>query len=347
MGPIGRYRFDKKLEEGRHFPILQVAKKKDLDSLITKAVMHGGDLKITTPSGLTILHFAAMNKMHGFDIVNWLDDPDLSRKDVDGEEPIHYAVRVKNYNFALLVLNMRDPMAHNLLQFFIMQNDLKFAKVVNDEIGDIHFVTEKGKTILHYAAQYAGREMCEWLVEKGLNVEAKTYARKYSVLHFTVLNNRTSLANANAAFFIAKNPSLLNYRDAFDQTPLHRALYHQDIPLATFLLDKGACIWIKWKRNKNLLYFCVQKRKFESAKFVHGMNNQLIKEVCDDGMTALHIAARNRDERFCEWLVKNGVDPKALDTKNRSALHYLQLNAVDSDDIHRLWGFLNEAIYDE
>ncbi|XP_065336636.1 putative ankyrin repeat protein RF_0381 [Cloeon dipterum] len=214
----------------------------------------------------------------------------FSKEDIDGEEPIHYAVRVKNYDFANSVLNMRDPIAFNLLHFFIMENDLKFAKVVNDEDGGIFIENIKGKTLLHYAAQFAGREMCEWLVEKGLDVAAKT-RRKYSVLNFALLNDKMSWAMENADFFITKNPSLLNYRNVFDQTPLHRALYRQDIPLATFLLEKGASISIKWTRNKNLLHFCVQKRKFESAKFVHGMNNQLIKEVCDGGITALHIAS--------------------------------------------------------
>ncbi|CAB3386748.1 Hypothetical predicted protein [Cloeon dipterum] len=315
-------RFISKIREGENNPIMVAAQKEDREGFLLTVEPYGGNLNSTTKSGLTILHFAALNIHHGLDNIAFLNDPDFSKKDIDGEEPIHYAVRVKNYNFANSVLNLRDPMAHNLLHFFIMENDLKFAKVVNDEVGGIYIENIKGKTLLHYAAQYAGREMCEWLVKKGLYVEAKT-KKKYSVLHFALLNDVTAWAMENADFFIAKNPSILNYRDEFYQTPLHRALFHQDIPLATFLLSKGACIWVKWKRNKNLLHFCVQKRKLASAKFVHSMNNQLIKEVCHEGMTALHIAARNRDVRSFVWLLENGVDFQALDMKNRSALNYL------------------------
>ncbi|XP_065336634.1 putative ankyrin repeat protein RF_0381 [Cloeon dipterum] len=131
--------------------------------------MNDADIDSTTRSGLTIMHFAAVNKEHGLSIMYRLPRTDFSAKDVDGEEPIHFAVRVENYDFAEYALLFRQPMAKNLLHFFVMQNNLELAKKVYAKFGGINAVNSKRKTFLHYAAQYAGREMCEWLVEKGLD----------------------------------------------------------------------------------------------------------------------------------------------------------------------------------
>ncbi|CAB3386735.1 Hypothetical predicted protein [Cloeon dipterum] len=92
----------------------------------------GANPKEETPHGLTLVHFAAVNKEHGMDIVAYFKTRDIGKKDEDGEEPIHYAVRRGNYDLANRFLRLMKSDAENMLHFSVTKNDLNYAKLVHE-----------------------------------------------------------------------------------------------------------------------------------------------------------------------------------------------------------------------
>ncbi|XP_065336632.1 putative ankyrin repeat protein RF_0381 [Cloeon dipterum] len=295
------------------------ARDKDLKTC-KRLVNEGADPKEVSDCGLTLLHFAAINQDHGVDIYSYFYNLILDREDVDGEEPIHYALRKGDYNFAVEMLRLRKAGADNLLHYFVMHNNLDFAKLVLERDPDlIRFVDNRRKTLLHFAAQYANRSMCEWLVGQKLAPDAQS-DRGSTPMHFA-MRNRQHGADL-ASFFASKVPKW-NKTNKHGLTPLHWALQYENLEAATRLLDLGCSIRIITKDMMNLLHFCAAKNKLKSAKLVHRWNGNLIWNSCLDGMTALHFAARNGDVEFCKWLIVSGVDIFKLDNQGRSALDYV------------------------
>ncbi|CAB3386743.1 Hypothetical predicted protein [Cloeon dipterum] len=313
--------------------LMVAARDKDLKTCM-KLVKEGQDPKLVSEHGLTLLHLAAINQDHGVDIYSHYYSLILDREDVDGEEPIHYALRKGDYHFAEEMLRLRKAGADNLLQFFVMHNNLDFAKLVFERDPDlISFVDIYRKSLLHLAAQYADRSMCEWLIGLNLAPDAKS-ERGSTPMHFAMRNRRHG---ADIASFFASKVPKFNKKNNQGQTPLHWALQYEKLEAATRLLDLGCSIRIITKSMMNLLHFCADNNKLESAKLVHRWNGNLIRNSCQDGMTALHIAARNGDFEFCKWLIASGVDVLKLDNQGRSALNYVK---NDNEELQEL---LSEA----
>ncbi|CAB3386740.1 Hypothetical predicted protein [Cloeon dipterum] len=270
------------------------------------------ETRLVSEHGLTLLHFAAINQDHGVDIYSHFYNLILDHEDVDGEEPIHYALRKGNYHFAEEMLRLRKAGEDNLLQFFVMHNNLDFAKLVFERDPDlINFVDIHRKSLLHLAAQYADRSMCEWLIGLNLAPDAKS-ERGSTPMHFAMRNRKHG---ADLASFFASKVPKFNKKNNLGQTPLHWALRYENLEAATRLLDLGCSIRIITKSMMNLLHFCAENNKLESAKLVNRWNGNLIRNSCQDGMTALHIAAKNGDVEFCEWLIASGVDVLKLDNQ--------------------------------
>ncbi|CAB3386732.1 Hypothetical predicted protein [Cloeon dipterum] len=328
MGVEDTKNFLKKLEEGAT-PLMLAAKESDLDNFM-KLCKEGADPTEKTHLGVTLLHFAAVNEDFGMEIVSTFSNLlDVRAKDIDGEEPIHYALRKGNYDFAenviWKVLSRTSPLRFNthldLFLFFVVNNELNFAKLVH-QLDDslMNSTGYGGKNALHHAAQFAGREMCQWLIEQGLDPESLS-KKQSSPLHFAMRNKE--FGAMLATFFFRINYRLLNHTNLHGMSPLHVAIKSGNTAGAQRLLDLGASTKVKCLDLQNLLHFCVKKNRLEIAKMIHSNDGNLIKEVFYGGRTALHFAVQEGHVDFCEWLISAGVDVGAVDINNRSAHDYL------------------------
>ncbi|XP_065336630.1 putative ankyrin repeat protein RF_0381 [Cloeon dipterum] len=329
MGAEDTKNFLKKLEEGAT-PLMLAAKASDLDNFM-KLYKEGADPAEKTHLGVTLLHFAAVNEDFGMEIVSSFSSRlDVRAKDIDGEEPIHYALRKGNYEFAenvfCNIVSRTSPWrfisSHlNLFLFLVVNNELNFAKLVHQRDDSLINSTDfGGMNALHYAAQFAGREMCQWLIEQGLHPESLT-KKQSSPLHFAMCNKEFGAMLATVFFRI--NCRLLDHLNINGMSPLHVAIRCGNTAGAQRLLDLGASTKVKCLDLQNLLHFCVKKNRLEIAKMIHRADGNLIKEVFYGGRTALHFAVKEEHVEFCEWLISAGVDVEAVDIKNRTAHDYL------------------------
>ncbi|CAB3386584.1 Hypothetical predicted protein [Cloeon dipterum] len=299
--------------------LMLAARDRDLRSCL-ELVENGGDAKATTHYGVTLLHFAALNKRHAVNITSHFvgQGLDLLKKDVDGESPIYYAVRLGLFEAAEKLLALRSTGIKNLLHYFVAEDKLEIVKRVHSWNKKLfEAVDPEGKNALHFAALCADLRMCQWLIEKGLDPKSMS-VEKISVLHHAVLNSRHG--KELVPFFASLNVDV-NGEMEKGETPLHGALFAENLDVARTLLRLGAKLN---KSKNNILIFCVMANKLKSAQFVHRRNNSLVKNYVDSkGQTALHVAAACADEKMCAWLVRVGVGAESPES---TVLHKVGYN---------------------
>ncbi|XP_065346452.1 putative ankyrin repeat protein RF_0381 [Cloeon dipterum] len=315
-------RFNEKTELGAT-PLMLAAKNKDLKSCVA-LVEKGQDPEATTDLGVSLLHFAAVNKRHGLEIISHFlgHGLDLSEaKDVDGEEPVLYAIRTGDFSLARNILKLHNGET-NLLLFFVAQNNLKIVKIIHaDDPELIKHQDAKGNSALHLAAEFADLKMCEWIVKQGVDVRSVN-ALKMTALHCAMLN--VNYGREIVRYLVVRFKLAIYAKNSLSETPLHLALSTGNLELAQQLLNFG----VKVKRcGKNLLHYCVKRNKLKGARFVQSRNKSLIKHRDSNGENALHIAAESADMAMCHWLIEQGVDAKTLvRVRKSSALHYVGCN---------------------
>ncbi|CAB3386587.1 Hypothetical predicted protein [Cloeon dipterum] len=234
---------------------------------------------------------------------------DLKKKDADGEEPIHYAVRLADFERAKALLMLRNNLS-NLLHYFVTKNNLKFSQIVHQHDGElVKEFDSKGRMALHIAAKQAGPEIVKWLVcEAGVDVGILS-KNKSTAMHFAARNSRIRYAREMVAFFLSKNLNKYAINEIGD-TPMHAALSVENVYVARDLLEAGVSLQ---KCDGNILMYCVKINKIKSAKFIFNRNLLLLKGVDSAGCNLLHAAAEFSNKEMCEWIVsKEEINPKNL-----------------------------------
>ncbi len=214
----------------------------------------GFDLCLSNKYGENAFHYAAMSKSAL--LTEWLlkQCPDINMKTQEGNSLLFYAVRDNNVPAVKLLLT-RDVHPNVQAQTF-------------------------GVNILENIEHNDQREICELLIQKGADVNAPTYLPGISLLmkHCMIGNKalvevflrspnldlkkeetvkgQTSLTQAiiqgwkdvvNMLLDKGMNP---NYADILGVTPLHTAVFHQDVEICKLLIARGAKIQTKDLRNQ-------------------------------------------------------------------------------------------------
>ncbi|XP_065346457.1 putative ankyrin repeat protein RF_0381 [Cloeon dipterum] len=323
----GTSRFVEKTTTGLT-PLMLAARDSDLRHCLELVEKSGERADATTEFGVSMLHFAAMNKYDGMDIIRHFinnEGVDLNNKDADGEEPIHYVVRLADFERAKELLILRNCLPY-ILHFFVLKNNFKFCQIVLQLDGElIKEFDSKGRLPLHIAAEFQGPEMVKWLVrEAGVDVEALS-KDKSTALHFAARNRRMWCARNNFSFLLTRKLEK-HAKNRSGETAMHVALSMERVDLAYYFLKEG----VKFEKcDDNILMYCVKKNKIKSAKFVFERYSRLMKGVDSAGCNLLHIAAEYSNKEMCKWIVsKNKIKPKDLCTKKlkSTVFHHVAKN---------------------
>ncbi|CAB3384491.1 Hypothetical predicted protein [Cloeon dipterum] len=257
---------------------------------------NGANLNATCEiTGATTLHFAALNHNYGVDIVRSILSLQYGwfGRDYKGETPLHYALKARNNPVTSLLM---DQIRRTV------QDSIKTGNEVFIEHIPVFLngVVEDGKTLLHLAAEFGDVLLCKWLLVKGQNPHVRNCENYATVLHYAAKNME------NGHEIIEYFSSELNYlKDAIDnfvETPLHYALKEENLKAVEALIGIRASLAIK-KDDKNYLHYCVMQKKLNSAKLVHELNSDLIKETLDNGMDVFALASMfSENEEVIDWL---------------------------------------------
>ncbi|XP_065346561.1 espin-like [Cloeon dipterum] len=191
--------------------------------------------------------------------------------------------------------------------------------VHNKDASLINEVSDDGATVLHLAAMKGNGYICTWLFDHGQNIFAVNESNHGNFLHYAAQNVTNGFRIIHIFGPILRD--IVNRIDKYLYTPLHWALVNEDDAneIARALLYYGADLSVK-RNGNNFLHFCIVKGKLKSAKFVHAIDKNLIKEKGEEGKTTLHIAADHFNEEICAWLVSEGADPQEITAGGKTVL---------------------------
>ncbi|XP_065344351.1 putative ankyrin repeat protein RF_0381 [Cloeon dipterum] len=269
-------------------------------------VDNGADFKEKTKEhGVSVVHFAAANKKHGVELVKYFASLGckVDAKDSEGEEPIDYAIREEAFAVAKEILTLINP-SFNLLQYCAIQSNLVAAKRVHDLYPKLaNELISEGLSIIHFAAYFADRRMCKWLIDEvGVGVHSRSTETKRTVLYYVSFNKS------------------VNLKSLFGETPILLAIKAGNVCAVEKLCQLGADLSVTYN-GVNLVHQCIYLDNLDVAKLLRSFSDTLVSvKTPNVGKTALHVAAELGNDRFCEWLVEEeGVNVKDKTAKGETA----------------------------
>ncbi|XP_065346534.1 serine/threonine-protein phosphatase 6 regulatory ankyrin repeat subunit A-like [Cloeon dipterum] len=322
---------------------LQVAAMIDGVDMCRNLVEKGADVYVKCGElGATLLHCAALNEKHGLELIDYFSSLGLklNAKDKFGNEPLEYAIRVNNSRIVQNLLPQKYPKEENSKDKSESQYHSDLAKLMlEQEKGLVTDFGETGRSAIHLAAMLGDLDMCKLLLKEGADVRCLTKNEfEDSVLHCAAFNK--SHGSELVQYFVSEHSFDVNAKDKLGFTPLHCALYKENIEIAEELLKFGGDLTVKRVTNdytnlENLMHYCLRLNKMKSAKFLQQKNRYLVNDIRGDGYTSLHIAAMFADLVMCKWLVDEcGLDPRALaGTKKISVLDDAACNKSHGKEI--------------
>ena len=229
----------------------------------------------------------------------------------------------------------------------------KLKKYLQDEI-DINSQEDFGSTALHAAANSGKKDIVEFLISKGANVDAKDAYYGVTPLYYAAMHNYEDIADLllakgadvnakeedghytllyyaiwdnskDAIKLLISKGANVNVKDESGYTPLVFAVWENDKDMVELLIDKGADINIEDNDGYTPLYWAAMEG-----------NKELVELLTAKGATpisAIHLAARAGDLAKVKSLIEAGADINARDKGGGTPL----FSAVfaDHDDVAR------------
>ena len=157
--------------------------------------------------------------------------------------------------------------------------------VANEDIVLDDYYTDSGENLLHLVSGYGTRDMVEFILNSGININAGTlnFDRNMTALHMALRFNRTdnaeflvnrgidiNISRKNDGFkpihqvarslirtqqkrmfeILLSNGANINSKDSYGSTPLHYARIQENPELVQWLIDNGADVCIENKYNE-------------------------------------------------------------------------------------------------
>ncbi|WP_419241879.1 ankyrin repeat domain-containing protein [Cardinium endosymbiont of Nabis limbatus] len=224
----------------------------------------------------TVLHAAAYHT--AVYLKRYLDMAPAGKQDqqdAHGDTPLHYAARYgKPETVALLLarganFHIANKLGYQPLSFVVTHpnktSQLAIARLLIKQGADVNALDHKF-TVLGNAVLNGKMELIKLLLENKVNIEQlptnplyfkrstldKLFSHKVrfinsqtTLLHLAIGQGHTAIAQ----FLLARNPALVNQRDAFGCTPLHYAAILDNIEITHDLLAHGARLDIREKQK--------------------------------------------------------------------------------------------------
>lgn len=164
---------------------------------------------------------------------------------------------------------------------------VKQALLFND--CDVKYMDERGRTSLHLAVLSNNLEIINLLLEKGMNINIKSYGE--------------------------------------DQTPLHLAAFGSNTQTLDFLLYKGGDLEVKDNKNWTPLMISVITKNYENALYFLSKKANPFVTGFEDQRGLLHCAVRIQEDDICIKFINIllSYEPKLAeiqDKEGKTALHF-------------------------
>ncbi len=172
---------------------------------------------------------------------------------------------------------------------------------------DIEATDARGRTALHYGAQFSMLDIVKRMIKSGIDVNAKD-AKGVTPLHLSV-------GDADVARFLLLNGADIAAKAKDGSSPLDCAIAEKAVATKQLMT-----VWSEIKRGDKTANQALKEGFVASARYRARNIIDAIAAGADDltladdkGRNALHWAAREAELDLVERLLEMGADPKTLD----------------------------------
>ncbi|KAF5898629.1 NF-kappa-B inhibitor epsilon [Clarias magur] len=130
---------------------------------------------------------------------------------------------------------------------------------------------------------------------------------------------------------------ILDIQNNLYQTPLHLAVYLNQVPVVKALVANGACVELQDQDGNTPLHVACEHGRFECAnEMIRPASPSMLTTVFETqnwrGLTCLHVATLHKRHRIMKLLMKKGVNLNLQEgTSGKTALHMaVELHDVDA-----------------
>ena len=196
------------------------------------------------------------------------------------------------------------------LHVSVSNNDFNNVEDLLKNGADIHKLTPKGKTALHFAAANNLIKMADLLLEKGSSrdINIQEVDQKFSPLHWGVLKSNATLVEK-----FLQAGAMVNLQTRNGNTALHFAANMGDLSKMEVLLKHGADVEKALnKKGQTPLFNAIRSGKYSAVKLlIDNGANVSIKDF--NGDYPIHIAVQYEDIEVIDLLLEHGAK---LDVSN-------------------------------
>ncbi|XP_059474383.1 uncharacterized protein LOC132196030 [Neocloeon triangulifer] len=296
--------------------------------------------KTVFDDGRTALHVAAeirASKKHSaaLEICRWLVqecDFKIGDKDYKGRNALHIGkgnLELAKYFLEkdpALIKSVDDDHGLNLLQFACYWSEgKKIVEFFHSRDGDlIKQEMKEGKTALHLAAEKENLELCVFLVENGVDLNAVD-DKGWNAAHCAAVNKRNKEGGKILQYLHKEKPELIKQKTILGETMLHIACKNRlNEETIEWLMAQGLDPSDVNRKGWNALHFAASGGKIGKIEFIHGKFPGLMESLTNDAENAMHLMAASYSEKdelkelhaLCGKLVKQKTKT------NKTVLHY-------------------------
>lgn len=254
----------------------------------------------------------------------------------------------------LFIVKDQDNETHYLtpLGWAALNNRLELVKwLVETKKADVNALDRESDTALTQAVYKGHFEVARYLVEKGANVKAIN-SNGYSVLYWAAQGGNLELVK----WLVETHKLDPNLEDRDGYNALSNAIYYGHLPVARYLVEKGAHLQAGFSRHQNLLqlapkngnlellkwlieeqkqsplqrvekltpvYKAAEYGQFEMVKYLLSRSDAQQQLKIESQETLLMFAARSGNLELVKWLVESqGFQPGQLNELGENALAY-------------------------
>ncbi|MDH5682151.1 MAG: ankyrin repeat domain-containing protein [Spirochaetota bacterium] len=263
---------------------------------VKELVAQGADIQAKDRVGYTVLQKAADQKK--WEIVKYLisKGADLDAKD-------------RNDVSARLRLNWALSQALGAGNLTKMKKLVALGADVNHKWGS--------DPLLYHAFSDGRMDIVKYLLEKGANINAKSYLYRQTVLHVAARGGNLKMVK-----YLIKRGADLNAKDNFGRSVLHDAVHGGNLKIVNHLIDKGLDVNARaWRNGQTILAEAVTTGNLKLVKLLISKGADIhYAKIGKSNRTILHVAARTMALDIVKYLIKKGIDINAKDSAGYTAL---------------------------
>ncbi|MGL9761743.1 MAG: ankyrin repeat domain-containing protein [Wolbachia sp.] len=298
----------KKMQLGLDEKLLSAVKNDDLNE-VEDLVGQGASLKAKDSNNSTLLHYASCNI--NLKVVEYLIEKgaDLKAKDSNGKTPLDLATG-KNCTNTIESLKQAQSDLDKKLLTAVQDDDLNKVKGLVSRGAGLDTKGSNDWTLLHFAAFSDKFDIVKFLFDKNANIKAKDVYGNTPLHVAAQYDSKLEIVE----FLLDKNASSINDVNNNGSTPLHIAIQGNKPSTVKLLLNRGASIKVKDKRNRTPLGLADQE----------GYTNivEMIEQVQSDLDEGLLTAVQDGNLNEAEGLVSRNANVNITDIYSWTPLHW-------------------------